>query len=393
MPSPSDQDETGEHSARRRASRFVPASPAYRVVRPANPREKQLPRMRWIERVKTDFYCAKPEVRVKTFSQALQSLAALFRIVPDSVNPQFLIDSDRFLFRDVETLVLAVRGLASKNFKNAHQNLRRIPLYHQIILILRDWDIEAVNRELTMLQREPRGRSFADLETLVRLLLQPLFRLSRLSPYVHVLPAITKMYELARLYLVAKAERERLTVFYSVARESLPQVFTRLRQRLHPILLKLLSDHFVDADVFYLEYSKELLDLLGLTEKDLVSEAQERETHPAETPREKTAEPAQDTKSRPSKLALQGFSLLEQFFPRAGWSDLESLPDLFAYYQPIFDYPKGSELIPVDDPLHCIQPLSEILQQLFFGFQSIQWGTTKNSAGEVLNLQEEIEKK
>ncbi len=373
-----------------RQSRFVPSSPSYRVVRSTRP-ERELPKMRWRERVKTDFYCARHDLRLKTKFQAWQSVISLIRLTPDFVNPHFLIDSDHLIFRDLESLILSVRSLSAPQYKNAHQNLRRIPLYNDIIQVLRSWDIESISQELTKLQRMPRGRSFGELETLSKLLITPLLKLSRLNMHLHLLPALTKMYEFARLYVVVKLERERLLTWFSVAREALPLTFQNLRHRLHPVLLKMLSNHFLEEDAFYVDKQAELLALAGLKESDLLVEAPSRpESIPSEA---KTTEaPEEEEEASPQGLGAHGFELLDQFFPRAGWLNLEKKPDLIAYYQPLVEFPKGSELLPQDDPLHTILPLSEILQQLFFGFQSFRWGAAREKQREGLTWQERVDK-
>ncbi len=374
-------------------SRFEPASRVYTVVKKPNPLEDELPRMKWRERLKTDLVLSKPPYEVKTSGQAFQVALSPFWPVVDLVKPEFLKNSDHLFAKPVENLVLAVRGLSSKTYKAAHQSMRRIPLFNTIIQIIREWDVEGVARELALLQREPRGRTFADFSTLLPPLLRPLFILSPLSVHVHLLPAIAKMYELARGYLNSKDERDLLQRYYSIAREELPLVFNHLRQRLYPVLLKLLSDKYLDLDQFYLDKHADILRFLGLKEEDLVRDLPDAAAEPGketEAPVRKPAPPP--GKLATPKLAEQGFELLDQLFPKAGWKSLAENPDFYAYFQTIFEYPKGSDLIPVDDPIQVIQPFSEILQQLFYGFQNVQWGTAVNQAGEVVRLQEELDK-
>lgn len=371
-------------------SRFEPANRVYTVVKKANPLEEGLPRMKWRQRMKTDFLFSKPPYEVKTWGQAVRVALSPFWPVDDLVSPQFIRNGDHLISKPVENLVLAVRGLSSKSYKNAQQNLRRIPLFNTIIQVIRDWDVEAVNRELTLLQRDPRDRSFADFAPLLKPLLRPLFLLGRLNPHVHVLPAVAKMHELARMYLTSKDERDLLQRYYSIAQEELPLVFNHLRQRLYPVMLKLLSDQFLDLDPFYLEKEADILVFLDLKEEDLVRDMPDADPGREEESTAGKAPPPEGPIT--PKLAYQGFELLDQLFPRAGWKSLADNPDFYSYYQTIFDYAKGSDLIPVDDPIQVIQPLSEVIQQLFYGFQNMQWGSAVNQAGEVIRLQEELDK-
>ena len=199
------------------------------------------------------------------------------------------------------------------------------------------------------------------------------------------------MYELGRMYLTNAEERELLQRYYQIAREEMPSVFTQLRLRLYPVLLKLLSEKYVEIDQFYSEMEGDILAFLGLAEDDLIRDMPEIMPKAVPGSHPEKNEPAQGFQATP-RLAFQGLYLLDQLFPKAGWLSLADNPDLFSYFQSIFEYPKGSDLIPVDDPIQVIQPLSEVLQQLFYGFQNLQWGTTENAAGEVVRLQEEFDK-
>jgi hypothetical protein len=373
------------------SSRFVPASPNYTVSRKRNPIEDSLPRMSWLERVKTDFRFAGPGYRVKTRGQAIRLLLSPFWPVPDLIAPSFIQSGDRLYAKPVETLVLAMRGLMSKSYREALQNLRRIPLYNAALTVLREWDVEGINRELTLLQREPRDRTFSDFQPLLTPLLRPLFQLSRLNPHVHILPGLAKMLELGRMYMTNNQERELIQRYYTVAREQLPLVFGDLRQRLYPVLLKLLSDHLLEPEQFYLDKEEAIWALLGLTESDLIKDLPDSLTPQA--PVTMTAEPQEAPPEPVPRLARRGFELLDDLFPRAGWQTLEETPDLFSYFQSLLEFPKGSDHIPVDDAIQIIQPLSEVLQQLFYGFQNIEWGTSLNENGEVVRLQEELDKR
>lgn len=371
-------------------SRFDPAGRVYTVVKNPNPLEAKVPRMKWRERLKTDLALAKLPFPVKTTGQALRVAFSPFWPVPDLVRPQFIQDADHLFAKPIENLVLAVRGLSSKSYKNAHQALRRIPLFNAIIQVIREWDVDALSRELTLLQREPRGRTFADFGSVLIEVLRPLYRLSKLNPHVHLLPAIAKMYELALMYLTSKDERALLQRYYSIAREELPLVFSQLKQRLYPVLLKILSDRYLELDPFYLDKEAALLEFLGLTEDDMVKDMPDVE--PVKSPGEAGAPMVPEPGLVTPRLARQGMELLDQLFPRAGWRSLADNPDFYAYFQTIFEYPRGSEHVPVDDPIQVIQPLSEVLQQLFYGFQNVQWGTAVNQNGEVVRLQEVLDK-
>lgn len=357
------------------------------------------PRMGYFDRLKTDFFCARPEVRVKTLGQALTALISFSADAPDLVSRNFILDGDHVFAKGIENLVLAVRGLTSKNNKNALQAIRRQPLYNDILKVLRAWDIEAIGTELSRLQANPGGKAFSDLVPLLQYVLRPLFVLSRLSVQTHLLPALAKMHDHCKTYLVQPADRERALKYFVVAREELPLVFSRLKFRLYPLLLKLLSDRWLTSDAFFKTCDTKLLDFLNIAEKDLLVEPPHGMlAAPAPLPEETAAPaPAAETEG-PRELApvpkpaQKGLDILDQLFPRAGWKNLETRPDLYAYFEELFDFPKGLDLVSVRDPLQIIYPLSLVLENLFYGFQEVRFGQLRTQFGQVVDLQTELDK-
>ena len=49
----------------------------------------------------------------------------------------------------------------------------------------------------------------------------------------------------------------------------------------------------------------------------------------------------------------------------------ETFPDLYPYFHPIFNFPKGTELISAEDPLQQVVILAAIIQELLYGFRNI----------------------
>ncbi len=359
-------------------------------------------RMKSRERIKTDFYCARPEISVKTTSQAFSSLLTLFMHVPDTVSHRFVMDADNVFGRSVENLVLAVRGLIAKSFKTATQTIRRVPIYAEILKILRTWDIEALGDELSKLQQKPHNRTVEDFIPLMKVLLKPVFLLNQLSITVHLIPALGKMYELGKQYSTSGVDRERLNRYYTIAREELPWAFSILQTRFYPLLLKVLSDEFMLPEEFYKKHAQDILEFLDIKETDVLK-ADGPVMVPAPAGMDTTIVQGelpviQDTYELPPqitplpRIAERGLDLLDRLFPKAGWKNLDSHPDLYAYFQSILDYPKGSELLPPLDPLQPVITLALVIQSLLAGFQGMSFGTVKNAQGQAEHIGATVEK-
>lgn len=381
-------------SRARRSAYVNPSAP--KVFGSVRTVKKEWPRMKYWDRLKIDFYCSRPEVKVKTLSQALSAILGFTGEVADTISRGFIMDGDHLFAKDVENLVLAVRGLTSKNYKNAIQSIRRLPLYNDILKTLRSWDIEGLHQELGRLQARPGGRSFAEFVPLLKVLLRPFFLLSKLNLQLHLQPAVQKMFELARNYLVKQDDKERLLRYYLIAREVLPLVFGRLRLQMYPFLLKLLSPRYLDPDEFFAEKEDKILDFLEIKENELIKEAPASAVviPPTDTSQDAgpSRSPSEEVRTPIPKSALKGLELLDRLFPRAGWNNLETNPDFYSYFQSVFDFPRGSEVLSVKDPLQIVLPISIILQNLFFGFQEVKFGLANNQLGQTIDLQGEIDK-
>jgi hypothetical protein len=74
------------------------------------------------------------------------------------------------------------------------------------------------------------------------------------------------------------------------------------------------------------------------------------------------------------KALARGLNTLEILFPKAGWDNLASFPDLYPYFAGIFDLRKGFVYIAPTDPLHQIYILMRIIAELFFGLRYVSFG-------------------
>jgi hypothetical protein len=79
------------------------------------------------------------------------------------------------------------------------------------------------------------------------------------------------------------------------------------------------------------------------------------------------------------KALVQGIASLEALFPKAGWERLSSFPDLYSYFQDIFNLRKGYDLIAPGDPLMQIAILMRILEEFFFGLRYIKFSAPAGS--------------
>lgn len=354
------------------------------------------PPMKFVHRWTLDWHLTRYEYRAKSVWQALSVLWN--RQGPDRPRRDWILEVDRRWFRSLENLAISVRGLTARQHKSALQSLRRIPLYYNILRVLREWDVEAISRELEALQRTPSSLTFTRLSGLTKLVMRPYYVLSELSPGGHIQPALQKMYQLARMYLVAEKDLDRLRKYYVVARDEVDLIFPGLKQHLYPVLIKLLGHEFLPQETFYEKYRSAILDFLDLPEEEILRPQESRPAEPLR--RDKVPEPIEEPAPHepdearvvpPGRLAARGKDLLAALFPDSGLDKPPGAADDWAYFSPLFNYPRGAELIPPNDPLGRALTLALIVDQFFFGMENFRLSATFNPSGSNLSPRKQLD--
>lgn len=373
---------------RRKGDRFVPpARPSSReserpVERPRRRRPPERTRPRYMDRVRMDFLASRPDHQIKTRRSAYAALFSPFMSVRDLVNPRLITQAEEHFFRDVENLVLSVRQLLVR-YRKSPRTLLRIPYYQEVATVIKEWDLEGLNRELARLEIHPRGLPIEQCRELCRLIYRPIVRLLDLDPTYHIAQALKHLHDVDLLSLPKDSpEVPKIKLAYTMSREAALRVFIDRKRHLYPLLMKLAVRRFSAYSDFFLEHREEVLEFLSLGPSDLLRPKMREEIVPKEPPPESEAgeveadqegeDPgkSEDEEEMPEELTA-GLELLDELFPQAGFLQLDELPDLYPYFQPIVKLPRGSELISPQDPLQQLMVIVACLQEIFYGFRSI----------------------
>lgn len=174
----------------------------------------------------------------------------------------------------------------------------------------------------------------------------------------------------------------------SLSRDALSQwlhVETTIIQGLYPLLMRMCSNTYEIYPQFFTEKSQNILTFLGLTKFDLLLPSRKPKRTEEETAKkpEKTeksekelqAEAEQNTKAQ---ILQTGLKLLDQLFPGAGFDNLDAMPDLYPYFQPLYQFRDGFNLLDPQNPLQVTIVLVRILEDLFHACRNIQFSEDTN---------------
>ncbi|MBN1699316.1 MAG: diguanylate cyclase [Spirochaetales bacterium] len=357
----------------------------------------------FIDRVKLDFLCSKPEYRLKPLSGAIASLFSLFIQVPDYVNPMFIKKAHLFFYTALYNFITSIRGLFTKTRPDVMEEVAKHPLYGKVLTVIKKWDITAINLELNILRKYPYRQTVKRLSRLCRYVYEPFAILFDIEPDTHIREAIRWAYNINMSHTPEKGKiQDRIRNFYYEAIKFLPVIFHDIKRMFYPLLLKQMTNRFATYEEFLLNYRSDILGFLNLTEDQVIKPAEGNEpvsTNEETALEDKTPKPGdgEDIGEKPAQSETagtavnDGITLLQFLFPGAGWNRLNVYPDLYPYFQPLFRFPSGFELIPRSDPLHQVMILASIIHYLLYGFRNIKFNIVRNERLEAVSVKEKID--
>ncbi len=350
------------------------------------------------DRVKMNFLCARPEHNLKTSGNAFASVFSFVLPWRDRVNPEFIQNADVNFYKSIENFVISLRALLS-----VYRSIRKKPpagWAYELLNELSEWNIEALSSEIGRLQQSPREWEFGSLRFLARYTFTPMLKNIHLKPQDHIVYALRTVIERIKKHrLKLPVSRDRLKSFFDVAVQELPIVFYTIKRRTYPLLMKLCSSGYESYEDFFTKRVDEILDFLGLNDENLptpesiAARIKEEEKKGIGEELEDDEESGEgDVRHNRMPEVDEGLHILDALFPDAGWTNLESSPDFFAYFQSLFQFPRGFELIPPEDPLMPVLILTMILQEFYYGFRNIDFGVLRDGSGVAFGIKQEVER-
>ena len=175
-------------------------------------------------------------------------------------------------------------------------------------------------------------------------------------------------------------------------------IYSQVIKGLYPLLMRMSSTKFDYFQDFFLVQTGNILSFLELTKFDLLlpnkkgAKQQDSGEEGAKTDENKKEESEEKAKKEPEKAKKSdyveaGLKLLDNLFPEAGFDRLETMPDMFPYFQPIYQFRDGYNLLAPENPLQVTVTLLRITEDIFQGLRNVIFTeeTDGDSDGEKLS--------
>lgn len=171
------------------------------------------------------------------------------------------------------------------------------------------------------------------------------------------------------------APHDKLSTMAKEAITSWLYIQNEIIKKLYPLLMRMCSDTYEDFQDFFKVKVADILKFVGLHKYDLLLPEKPKapgEDAPAE--KAKPAAPKKPEKGVKDSTVLTGLNLLDQLFPQAGFKNLESHPDMYPYFQPLYKFDDGFNVLSPENPLQVTVVLLKIIEDCIEGFRNINFG-------------------
>ena len=353
-------------------------------------------KLSYLDRIRINRIASKPEHRIKKPSSVLSAYMSIFVKSKDLINPDFIIDGEQYYYSHIEEMVNGIRSLLKQVDPLIFRRYVN-PFYRDILKSIIAWDLRRMSEVLHSLQKSPRNRDVHDCADLCRLIYRPVFILKPV-PLKYITGAVDRV---CRILMIVNSENgeelHRIEKVFLETREKIKTVFKDISYTCYPLLLNLSAPKFYYYSDFLKQQQDRILDFLELSTGDILELPEDLQEllnrqyslnhlrQKMEEERKKIEESmAAESKSRNENEVEAGIEFLEQLFPESGWKNYRDYPDFYPYFHPIFKFPKGTELIAVEDPLQQVVVLASIIQDLLYGFRGIKIVSEKKNEIESL---------
>lgn len=329
----------------------------------------------------SNLYAIKPNYGLFNFIKYFSKTGS------ERVIPEFVEITLKAHLSHLENFITTVKGfsqIAPDIYKSKMQT--ELDLKFRIIRKVGEWSTRNVKIAFTNLETLKEDPVVADLTLFVKSIYKPLITLFYLTEPV-VSKSIKEIYtDLLRHPNVDKAKLENL------AKNSVAEwqyLYRKVIKGLYPLLMRMCGTPYVEFPIFFSSQAAAVLNFLGMQKMDLVLQEkkqdgdetgkskQDEDKSKTEEERRKKEREDKEENMRVEKLKA-GLVLLDKLFPEAGFKKLESYPDMWPYFNPLYEFDEAFQMISPENPMQITIILCEIMQDFFHACNKMKFSVEQN---------------
>lgn len=346
-------------------------------------RKPQLPRIEPKEESLIDKLMYSAEYQIKAPPPLLVRIITLGRTSSNKILPEFIEISLKKHLAHIQNFIFNVNQLISAAPDYYRTKIQKDSDYHfQTLKVISEWDFKSLNRLYEQLLNLGTDVSVRDLIPFVTEFYKTAMRLFFLGE-TQMTVIIKHTY--ATVAEQKKESAEPLLRHAKVASSEWIYIYGQVIKGLYPLLMRMSSSDYQPYPDFFRTRISKILKFLDLTKYDIILPQKKREEEknvvqePVNTKEEVKIESlpeAGDDKPEAPPFGMtdqvqKSLEILNRFFPDAGWLEIEKKPDLFPYFQPLYQFKDGFNLLAPSNPLQITLVLHRIIEDFFQGCRNI----------------------
>lgn len=178
-----------------------------------------------------------------------------------------------------------------------------------------------------------------------------------------------------------ESPQEKLSSLAKEAITSWLYIQNEIVKKCYPLLMRMCSDTFEEYPDFFKIKVADILKFVGLHKYDLLlpEKAKAVKTEDSEKKKKTALVPEKGVKDQ---IVMTGIKLLDQLFPQAGFTQLENHPDMYPYFQPLYHFADGFNVLSPENPMQVTVVLLRILEDFFVGCRNIDFKPVSTAVSE-----------
>lgn len=285
----------------------------------------------------------------------------------EKISPDFYDYAMKQMIDHIESFMTVIKTLiqmAPATYKSKIASGTEVKF--KFLRMVAGWTLQGIKQEYVHIQDAPKPYVTADLIPFVRAIYKPLVTVyyygnNKIPKLVKEIYADEAAYPDAPKDKLSQMAKEAITEWLYIDSEII--------KKLYPLLMRMTSDTYEQYPGFFNAKVGNILKFLGLHKFDLLLPEKPKEEAPKE--QKKKVQPPQ--KGVKDSTVLTGIKLLDQLFPEAGFNKLDEHPDLYPYFQPMYKYDDGFNMLSPENPIQTIVVLQRIIEDCFQGCRNMKF--------------------
>lgn len=178
-----------------------------------------------------------------------------------------------------------------------------------------------------------------------------------------------------------ESPQEKLSSLAKEAITSWLYIQNEIVKKCYPLLMRMCSDTFEEYPDFFKIKVADILKFVGLHKYDLLLPEKAKAVKAEDSEKKKKTALAPE-KGVKDQIVMTGIKLLDQLFPQAGFTQLENHPDMYPYFQPLYHFADGFNVLSPENPMQVTVVLIRILEDFFVGCRNIDFKPVSTAVSE-----------